>query len=137
MTQYDTMYYDILLKRLRMESNEYSQKTSCHFLTSLTSGQIYIYIYRYITIVSFLTSRAHFGSSTKPPDRGMEACKDLHGCRVPHCSGHSTRQYTTTSGLAIFINLQLNFQRNSGLDWESLQTTQVAQRMGIGTCKHA
>ena len=50
------MYYDILLKRLRMESNEYSQKTSCHFLTSLTSGQIYIYIsIYYYSVISHIT----------------------------------------------------------------------------------
>ena len=32
-----------------MESNKYSQKTSCHFLTSLTSGQ-YIYIYSSLSL---------------------------------------------------------------------------------------
>ena len=30
-----------------MEPNKYSQKTSCHFLTSLTLGQLYAYIYIY------------------------------------------------------------------------------------------
>ena len=33
-----------------MESNKYSQKTSCHFLTSLTSGQYYIYIYSSLSL---------------------------------------------------------------------------------------
>ena len=35
-----------------MEPNKYSQKTSCHFLTSLTYGQISIYIYIYVCVVS-------------------------------------------------------------------------------------
>ena len=38
-----------------MEPSKYSQKTSCHFLTSLTLGQLYIYIYLSLIILrSFL-----------------------------------------------------------------------------------